>query len=477
MSNQLDSQDVPGEDIPLAPYSQGQKPMVYHDFPIEMSGLKEDGSFEVRVTGQTPGGEMPEGVSVRASYDRKAMEIALGTLAGNRIEQPELVELGKQMSQMLLPGAVGELFKEALIALRTSGEGLRLQIRTDNPSLPLSTLPWEFCYQERSGQGVLKNEFLALNRHISITRYFAFGPPLPSVSAKDRYRVFIGLAGSTSKAGEKLNLDGDRKAILRAVQAVKEDGISFEPLMADPVTKIKILNAVAGSDVFHFGGHGDFAVAELDPVDSSIIRKGRLILGNQGEEIFESDDFARLLGNSTVRLVVLGACKSAESDGRNRWLGMAPALVRENIPAVVGMQFKVGDLNAARFFAAMYRLVLDGFSVDEAIFEGRQAVSTLSGVDNRDWGTPVLYLRAQDGILFQRPPKVEPAHPQHFPGISVSINVGESSGTIRGISIGRTTSAGLRALNSLDIDTDIQVKKVTETGVVEAAHIDELLDQ
>ena len=58
--------------------------------------------------------------------------------------------------------------------------------------------------------------------------------------------------------------------------------------MPDPITRIKIVNSVAGCDIFHFGGHGDFSVSNLDSV-GEIINKGQLILGNEGDEIFESD--------------------------------------------------------------------------------------------------------------------------------------------------------------------------------------------
>jgi hypothetical protein len=322
------------------------------------------------------------------------------------------------------------------------------------------------------------NDFLALSRNVSITRYAAFGPPLAAVPAKGRYRIFIALAGPTDKS-ERLELEGDRKAILRAVQAVKEDGRRFEPLMADPATKLKILNGSASSDIFHFGGHGDFSFAQIDSVTGEMIDQGRLYLGDGQKENsqFDSDEFARLLGNSQVRLVVLGACKSAQADGRNNWLGLAPALVRENIPAVVGMQYKVGDLNSARFFHAMYRFVLDGFSIDEAVFEGRQAISTLAGLEDRDWGNPVLYMRAKDGLLFKRPPAVEKPAPRQFPGMRININVGRNEGTVRALSVGKATSAGLQALSSLNIDADMQVDVVTETGVVESMHVDEIIDK
>lgn len=463
-----------------APTTQGQKPVLYHDFPISLSDLGQNGAYRVRVNGQTPGGEMPEGEYAAAKYDPQAMATDLSRLSINEIKKEALVRLGKTLSEMLLPGAVGELFQEAFKAARAQGDGLRIQVRSDEASLALTRLPWEVAYLDRPGPGRLQNDFLALSRYVSITRYAAFGPPLAPVPAKDRYRIFIALAGPTAK-NEKLDLSGDRKAILRAVQAVKQAGHQVDPVLADPVTRLKILNGAGGSDIFHFGGHGDFAYAYPDPTSGEMINTGRIYLGRAddgeaGEEVFDSETFARLVGNLPVRMVVLGACKSAEVDGRNNWLGMAPALVRENIPAVLGMQYKVGDLNAARFFAAFYRLVLDGFSVDEAVFEGRQAVATQAGLQDRDWGTPVLYLRARDGVLFKPAPQpVQPPVQPRLPGIRM--NIGHNEGTVRAISVGETSSAGAAAISSLSLSLDMELSIVTNQGIVEGVHIDKIVDR
>jgi hypothetical protein len=51
----------------------------------------------------------------------------------------------------------------------------------------------------------------------------------------------------------------------------------------------------------------------------------------------------------------------------------------------------------------MYPLLLGGYTVDEALFQARQAMYLNNSLENRDWGTPVLYLHDQTGVLFPLP--------------------------------------------------------------------------
>jgi hypothetical protein len=97
---------------------------------------------------------------------------------------------------------------------------------------------------------------------------------------------------------------------------------------------------------------------------------------------------------------VLGACKGGTRDRVNAWTGVAPALTRAGIPAVVGMQFTVGDRNAIAFSRQFYRSLAAGQPIDAAVTDGRLAIRNRSGRDERDWGVPVLYLRTEEGVLF-----------------------------------------------------------------------------
>jgi len=44
--------------------------------------------------------------------------------------------------------------------------------------------------------------------------------------------------------------------------------------------------------------------------------------------------------------------------------------------------------------------------MDEAVSNARQAIYQQAGLENRDWGAPVLYLRVEDGVIFPRQAQV-----------------------------------------------------------------------
>ena len=135
--------------------------------------------------------------------------------------------------------------------------------------------------------------------------------------------------------------------------------------------------------------------------------KGELLLENpNGQEKAEpAEDVAKLVSGRGVRLAVLSACESSRRDQVNPWTGIVPALTRVGIPAVVGMQFKIYDASAIAFSSIFYQTLAAGEPVDTAVREGRLAIYfNRSSDDERDWGVPVLYLRAEEeeGVLFPK---------------------------------------------------------------------------
>ena len=103
----------------------------------------------------------------------------------------------------------------------------------------------------------------------------------------------------------------------------------------------------------------------------------------------------------TLRLAVLNACEGARTGIDNPLGGVAQGLVRHGIPASVAMQFEISDGAAIAFSGEFYRALADGLPVDAATVEARKAI--LAEGSDVEWGTPVLYLRAADGAVFEIP--------------------------------------------------------------------------
>ena len=148
--------------------------------------------------------------------------------------------------------------------------------------------------------------------------------------------------------------------------------------------------------VLHFIGHGvydenaqDGALA-LEGAD----RKTRLVTGR--------DLGMMIRGHRSLRLVVLNACEGARSARDDPFGGVAQALVRQGIPAVIAMQFEISDPAALVFSQSFYQAIADGLPVDVATVEARRAM--FAEGNEVEWATPVLYLRSPDGRVFTRWP-------------------------------------------------------------------------
>lgn len=79
-------------------------------------------------------------------------------------------------------------------------------------------------------------------------------------------------------------------------------------------------------------------------------------------------------------------------------------------PISSSSQYEITDQAAIELTRAFYEALANGLPVDAALAEARKAVS-LAVANSFEWGTPVLYMRSPDGVLFDlaRPAPPVPA--------------------------------------------------------------------
>ena len=87
----------------------------------------------------------------------------------------------------------------------------------------------------------------------------------------------------------------------------------------------------------------------------------------------------------------------ARVDSTDPFSGMAQGLVQQDCTAVVAMQFPICDGAATAFTGEFYGALADGFPVDQAVTSARKALLAEFAAE---WATPVLFLRAPDGRVF-----------------------------------------------------------------------------
>jgi hypothetical protein len=144
--------------------------------------------------------------------------------------------------------------------------------------------------------------------------------------------------------------------------------------------------------VIHFIGHGDF--------DD---RLGEGVLYFQDKLGGRTPVTSSVLGpylrdHDPLRLVVLNACRSARTDAVDPFGGIAQGLVQQDATAVGAMQFPISDRAAVTFTSDFYGSLADGLPVDQAVTSARKA---LLAEFRDEWATPVLFMRAPDGAIFQ----------------------------------------------------------------------------
>jgi hypothetical protein len=365
--------------------------MNYRDFEIRF-GPSEPVGTRLAVTA-------PSGEGQALFHPPPALERTSTLLPGlwrhlvPSIELPEplsIREVGGALFRATFDGAIQSLLDQSLGSVVESGNGLRIKLVFDlshQNSDYLQTLPWEFLYRTEI------QEFLALSRYISIIRFLEFPRPLKPAVASSDLRVL--LVAPQPLDQERLQVYEECEKIQKALVPLH----NVEVLWLESKTIEGLRHALLAQEinVLHFAGS---AIYDDETAE------GSLIFENEAgtSDLVQGHDLALLLGNvPSLRLVFLNACDTAKTSGGGRinpFRSIAAVMVACGVPAVVGMQFPISDLAALHFSEVFYQRLSAGDPIDAAIRDGRQA-AYIRDPDGMEWGTPVLYTRISDGVLFE----------------------------------------------------------------------------
>ena len=384
----------------------------YIDYKLYLTRSPDDQSIcQVALLPTAEVGESKQPVEVSTS--NVPSQDLLSALANKSITQRQLVELGKQLANCLLPdGEIRALFTEALHRLDVAG-GLRLRlILADNA---LRQWPWEYTYLNLlEGPEAMRN-FLVLDPRISFVRHEPLPRPHVVIPPADQdiTELHMVVASALPKGARYLQVEQEVENIRRAVNDFNLEGvhITCDPVLID-VTPDELDRALRGTEsayLFHFAGHGITTIGRDTFNRGGTIEEGFLLLvkdkTSKAESRLNANDLAVMLQRAGVRLVVLGACHSGARNERYPWDGIAGALVAHDIPAIIAMQYEINDDQAVVFSDTFYSALGSGLSLDEAMSLGRLAMLRSADPDpdklfNVEWGVPVLYSRLSSGALF-----------------------------------------------------------------------------
>jgi hypothetical protein len=347
----------------------------------------------------------------KISFDWDALT-QLRTVAAQPYAPPDAsLALGRMLADILLPGDVRDYLKQALAAVKSRDtEGVRLRLALAGE---LQRVPWEFIALNLAGGEHTSQDFLALNPQLSIVRDPPQLDPLPpgKTDPDSAVRVLVAMASPTDLPS--LDLDAEQAAL---ETLLKRPG--FEMRLLRPARAIDLVSGAFRAHIFHFAGHGDFAVDPISPVPGAISGAGQLMLegDDRRSASMTGAELGLALASRRTKVAFLGACLSASRDDLNQWNGIAEALLKAGLRAVVGMQFTIKDDSAIAFVREFYDRLLSGATIDEAVQGGRLTLA-VGKRDLRGFATPVLYLRDHDGFVLPQIEQVAatPARPVPIP--------------------------------------------------------------
>lgn len=299
------------------------------------------------------------------------------------------VEFGLRLSTALFDAQVRALYQESRRRAAAAKQGLRIKLRVRAPELAL--LPWELLLDPDAP--VSAPRFLALSRQTPVVRFLEVDRAAEPLAVRGALHILA--MGASPPGLTPIDIESERRHLATAFpwwnHLVRVEWVAGQGWRALQ----ERLQAGGPYHVFHFVGHAFF---------DGVSNTGYIALADEAgqPELRNANELADLLADHpTLKLVVLNACESAEGSALDLTSSMAATLVARGFPAVAAMQTTVSDRAAIEFARSFYRAISNRLPVDAACVEARKAMH-LTASHTLEWVTPTLYMRAEDGRLFQR---------------------------------------------------------------------------
>lgn len=293
--------------------------------------------------------------------------------------------VGDRLLRALFPsGSAMACLLTSVAQARAGDVGLRIRLHLrDAPDL--ARYPWEFVYDANV------DRFLCLSSHTPVVRYLDVPEPPSPLPVASPLRILVVI--SSPSDATPLGVEREWSNLTTAMADVVARGlVHIERLPTATMPALARHLRGGAYHVLHFIGHGAFDTRAGDGVLAFEDAEGRT-------RLVGADELgAHLHDHRSMGLALLNSCEGARSDTADPFSGTAQSLIRHGLGAVVAMQFEVTDEAAIAFSQTFYESLAVGYPVDAAVAEGRKAVLSLP--NPLEWATPVLYLRAPHGRIF-----------------------------------------------------------------------------
>jgi len=362
--------------------------MKYLDFDLVIEPVGD--GFSARVF-NSPGGQASADFAAPFSdleIENFLLRVGRTRHAVRRIESPEMVSaklFGGRLFDKVFAGDVRGCLRSSLDEANRQGVGLRVRLHLGKAPT-LADLPWEFLYNASM------NRFLGLSVETPVVRYLELPERIRPLTVAPPLSVLMMISSPTDFP--QLDVKRESAKMDEALSDLEQRGlVKVERQENATLAELQRRLRQGQYHIFHFIGHGGFDEQQQD---------GVLILEDpeeRGRRVSAQFIGTLLHDHRPLRLAVLNACEGARASRADPFAGTAQSLVQQGIPAVIAMQFEVTDEAAICFTREFYAAIATGYPVDAALAEARKAI--FAEVSEIEWGTPVLYMRAPDGLIFE----------------------------------------------------------------------------
>jgi formylglycine-generating enzyme required for sulfatase activity len=373
--------------------------MQYEDFDIAIQA-DTGRTYRIQLL-RSPAGEAQE--TVTFPFDDLALQLRLTQLENallksssqrRRIptaQEQAILEFGKALFDFLMHGEIGRRYAVSYDRCQQQGQGLRIKLRIHDAQL--ASLPWEYLYDQRYDQ------YLALSQRTPLLRYLELPRPLRPLIVPTPLHI-LGMVANPRNLPQ-LDVASEKQRIEQAIAPLQAQGlVQLTWLAGESWRDLQRTIRRQPWHILHFIGHGGFD-KERD--------EGYLSFSDQQGEArrMYATGLAQLLhDHDSLRVIVLNSCDGGQS-GSNIFSSTAATLVRSGIPCVVAMQYEITDTAAVEFSRTFYEALTDGLPIETTVSDARKSI-VLSKQDSLEWGTPVIFTHAPDGVLFHLAPTTPP---------------------------------------------------------------------
>jgi hypothetical protein len=321
---------------------------------------------------------------------------------GRLLEREGLEVLGSHLYQAIFNGDISRCFENA-VKKSSSSNRLRVRLFFQPNAIKLANLPWEYLFRPETETS--KGYFLSTRTQLTLFRFMPREGQPEIKPFKTRLKVLVVFAEPDgAQPAEASELEYPSIPTIKSEMKKMFDDLNVQVDFLEYPTDTSLPEILDSFNphVMHFIGHGI-----IDK--KSNLSKIAIMDENKNLILIRDNLFASYVensGNRNLRLVFLHLTECAHhldinpEENYSSFAGMAPALIKANIPAVVAMQFPIQYPVAKKFYESLYKELAAGNDIDSAVQTGREKIALDPKYsETHIFGTPVLSVYREDRII------------------------------------------------------------------------------